>query len=159
MQKTKSTFFVKFLASGLGSGYSPVAPGTAGSLLGLAIWWLWSDLNIWLQLSFITTTFFLGVWAATLAERDWGHDAGKIVIDEVVGMWITLWLLPKSYLLFAVGFLLFRAFDIIKPLGARSIQKLPGGWGVMMDDLLAGVYANLLLQTVYRLILPFFIKH
>jgi phosphatidylglycerophosphatase A len=159
MQKTKNTFFVKFLASGMGTGYSPFAPGTAGSLLGLAIWWLWSDLNIWLQLSFMVTTFFLGVWAATLTEKDWGHDAGKIVIDEVVGMWITLWLLPKNYLLYAVGFFLFRGFDIWKPLGARSIQKLPGGWGVMMDDLLAGVYANLLLQTVYRLILPFFIKH
>jgi phosphatidylglycerophosphatase A len=148
MQKTKNSFLVKLIASGLGTGYSPVAPGTAGSLLGLGIWWLWSGMNIWLQLSFIITTFFLGVWAASLAERDWGHDAGKIVVDEVAGMWITLWLLPQSYVLYAVGFLLFRGFDIWKPLGARRIQKLPGGWGVMMDDMIAGVYANIICQII-----------
>lgn len=138
------------LASAGFAGYCPIAPGTSGSLAGLILWWFGADLNIWLQLSFIITLFFLGVWAATLAEKDWGHDAGRIVIDEVMGMWVTLWLLPKSWWLFAVGFLLFRAFDIIKPLGARQSQKLPGGWGVMVDDLLAGVYANLVLQIVFR---------
>jgi phosphatidylglycerophosphatase A len=150
MKTAKTSLFVRGLASGLGTGYAPLAPGTAGSLLGLLVWWFWSGLNPWLQLSFIATFFFLGVWAATLAEKDWGHDAGKIVIDEVVGVWITLWLLPKSLLLFVLGFLLFRAFDIIKPLGARQSQKLPGGWGVMVDDLIAGVYANIVLQLAFR---------
>lgn len=146
--------FIKDLASGLFAGYCPFAPGTAGSIVGLVVWWFWADLNIWLQLSFIVTLFFLGVWASTLAEKDWGHDAPRIVIDEVVGMWITLWLVPKSLLLYAIGFMLFRVFDIIKPLGARRSQKLPGGWGVMVDDLLAGMYANLLLQIVSRIFLP-----
>jgi phosphatidylglycerophosphatase A len=147
------------LASAGFAGYCPIAPGTAGSLTGLLIWWFGADLNIWLQLSFIVTLFFLGVWAATLAEKDWGHDAGKIVIDEVLGMWVTLWLVPKSLWLFAAGFLLFRVFDIIKPLGARQSQKLPGGWGVMVDDLLAGVYANLVLQFVSRILLPMITGH
>jgi phosphatidylglycerophosphatase A len=150
MKNNNGNWFVKMLASAGFAGYCPIAPGTSGSLAGLILWWFGADLNIWLQLSFIITLFFLGVWAATLAEKDWGHDAGRIVIDEVMGMWVTLWLLPKSWWLFAVGFLLFRAFDIIKPLGARQSQKLPGGWGVMVDDLLAGVYANLVLQIVFR---------
>lgn len=154
MKNTKSNYFVNAVASAGFAGYCPIAPGTAGSLVGLVIWWFGADLNIWLQLSFIVTLFFLGVWAATLAEKDWGHDAGRIVIDEVMGMWVTLWLLPKSWWLFAVGFLLFRAFDIIKPLGARLSQKLPGGWGVMVDDLLAGIYANLVLQVIFRFVIP-----
>jgi phosphatidylglycerophosphatase A len=150
MKNNKGNWFVIMLASAGFAGYCPIAPGTAGSLVGLVIWWFGADLNIWLQLSFIVTLFFLGVWAATLAEKDWGHDAGKIVIDEVLGMWVTLWLVPKSFVLYAIGFMLFRAFDIIKPLGARQSQKLPGGWGVMVDDLLAGIYANLVLQIVFR---------
>lgn len=158
MKNAKTNLFVKALASGLFSGYSPAAPGTAGSLVGFVIWWFWADLNIWLQLSFIVTLFFLGVWAATLAEKDWGHDAGKIVIDEVVGMWVTLWLVPKGLVLYAIGFMLFRAFDIIKPLGARQSQKLPGGWGVMVDDLLAGIYANIVLQFLARAFLPLLSK-
>jgi phosphatidylglycerophosphatase A len=159
MKNTKINKFVKMIASAGFAGYCPIAPGTAGSLVGLVIWWFGADLNIWLQLSFIVTLFFLGVWAATLAEKDWGHDAGKIVIDEVLGMWVTLWLVPKSLWLFAAGFLLFRVFDIIKPLGARQSQKLPGGWGVMVDDLLAGVYANLVLQFVSRILLPMITGH
>jgi phosphatidylglycerophosphatase A len=159
MKNVKNNIFVKALASAGFAGYCPIAPGTAGSLAGLLIWWFGADLNIWLQLSFVVTLFFLGVWAATLAEKDWGHDAGRIVIDEVLGMWVTLWLLPKSWWLFAVGFLLFRAFDIIKPLGARQSQKLPGGWGVMVDDLLAGIYANLVLQLVFRILLPMITAH
>ncbi|MBI5805327.1 phosphatidylglycerophosphatase A [candidate division TA06 bacterium] len=150
MKNTKSNYFVKALASAGFTGHCPIAPGTAGSLVGLVIWWFGADLNIWLQLSFIITLFFLGVWAATLAEKDWGHDAGRIVIDEVLGMWVTLWLVPKGFALYAIGFMLFRAFDIIKPLGARQSQKLPGGWGVMVDDLLAGIYANVVLQVVFR---------
>ena len=94
-----------------------------------------------------------------MAEKDWGHDAGKIVIDEVVGMWITLWLVPKSLMLYAIGFVLFRVFDILKPLGVRQSQKLPGGWGVMVDDLLAGVYANLILQLFSRILLPMITGH
>ncbi|MDO9392321.1 MAG: phosphatidylglycerophosphatase A [bacterium] len=159
MKNNNGNWFIKTLASAGFAGYCPIAPGTAGSLVGLVIWWFGAELNIWLQLSIIITLFFLGVWAATLAEKDWGHDAGRIVIDEVMGMWVTLWLLPKSWWLFAVGFLLFRAFDIIKPLGARQSQKLPGGWGVMVDDLLAGIYANIVMQVVSRILLPMITGH
>jgi phosphatidylglycerophosphatase A len=141
------------LASGFGSGYSPVAPGTAGSLLALVIWWLappwW-----WLRASLLLISLILGIWAATKAEKFWGHDNGKIVIDEIAGMWLSLLFLPKSIPIYLMAFLLFRAMDIIKPLGARQIQKLPGGWGVVADDVLAGIYANILGQAAVMLFWP-----
>jgi len=141
------------LASGLGSGYSPVAPGTAGSLLALVIWWLAPSLW-WLRISLLVMSLILGVWSATEAEKKWGHDNGKIVIDEIAGMWISLLFLPKIWVIFLISFLLFRAMDIIKPLGARQIQKLPGGWGVVADDVLAGIYANILGQIVVMIFWP-----
>lgn len=135
------------LASGFGSGYSPVAPGTAGSLLALIIWWLVPPF-LWMRVSLLALSLFLGVWSSTQAEKKWGHDNGKIVIDEVAGMWISLLFLPKVFLVYLIAFLLFRAMDIIKPLGARHIQNLKGGWGVVADDVLAGIYANVLCQIV-----------
>jgi phosphatidylglycerophosphatase A len=141
------------LASGFGSGYSPLAPGTAGSLLALVIWWL-APPFLWLRALLLAISLFLGVWSANHAEKKWGHDNGKIVIDEVAGMWISLLFLPKSVLIHLIAFLLFRAMDIIKPLGARQIQKLPGGWGVVADDLLAGIYANILGQIVVMIFWP-----
>ncbi len=135
------------LASGFGSGYSPVAPGTAGSLLALVLWWL-APSFLWLRALLLVLSLLLGVWSATQAEGKWGHDNGKIVIDEVAGMWITLLFLPKVFLVYLAAFLLFRAMDIVKPLGARQIQNLKGGWGVVADDVLAGIYANVLCQII-----------
>lgn len=134
------------LASGFGSGYSPLAPGTAGSLLAVVIWWLFPS-YWWARVGLLLLSLIIGVWSATQAEKKWGHDNGKIVIDEIAGMWITLLFLPRNLLVFMTSFLLFRAMDIIKPLGARQIQKLPGGWGVVADDVLAGIYANILGQA------------
>lgn len=141
------------LASGLGSGYSPVAPGTAGSLLALVIWWL-APPFLWLRASLLVLSLLLGVWSATQAEKKWGHDNGKIVIDEVAGMWISLLFLPRSIPIYVTAFLLFRAMDIVKPLGARQIQNLKGGWGVVTDDLLAGIYANILGQIAVMIFWP-----
>ena len=141
------------LASGFGSGYSPIAPGTAGSLLALVIWWL-APPFFWVSALFLALSLFLGVWSATQAEKKWGHDNGKIVIDEVAGMWISLLFLPKTWVVFLIAFFMFRAMDIIKPLGARQIQKLPGGWGVVADDVLAGIYTNVLGQIVIMIFWP-----
>lgn len=138
---------VKILASGLGSGYVPLAPGTAGSLLALIIWWLMPPF-LWLRSFSLVLSLILGIWSATKAEKTWGHDNGKIVIDEIAGMWISLLFLPKTIPIYLMSFLLFRAMDIIKPLGARNIQNLKGGWGVVADDVLAGIYANILGQIV-----------
>jgi phosphatidylglycerophosphatase A len=141
------------IASGMGSGFSPWAPGTAGSLLAAIVWWLVPQ-GWWVRGPMLLTSLALGVWSATEAERRWGHDNGKIVVDEIAGMWISLLFLPKIWGVFLISFLVFRAMDIAKPLGARQIQKMPGGWGVVADDVLAGIYANLLGQVAVMAFWP-----
>ncbi|RZK30159.1 MAG: phosphatidylglycerophosphatase A [Hymenobacter sp.] len=93
----------------------------------------------------------LGTLAAERVEPHWGKDSSRVVIDEVAGMWVTLLLVPTTGPRLLVGLVLFRFFDIVKPLFIRNMEQLPGGVGVMMDDVLAGVYANLLLQVGVRL--------
>ena len=101
---------------------------------------------MWL-LPLIGFFFFLGVAAAAKVEPVWGHDPSKVVLDEMVGVWIAMLGVPFSLLNLALAFVLFRVFDIWKPLGIRRMESLPGGWGVMVDDALAGVYACLLLHV------------
>jgi phosphatidylglycerophosphatase A len=143
------------LATGLGAGYSPFAPGTAGALLAAALYWVFPDPSLGLGgipllLVVVVAGFFLGVWASEHAEKAYGHDSGRIVIDEIVGMWIVMLWVPKTWKLLVVGFLLCRFFDIVKPFPAGRSQSLRGGWGVMIDDVVAGVYGNLVLQVVWR---------
>lgn len=102
----------------------------------------------WIPVLITLALLFLGVFCAGKMEARWGKDNYRIVIDEVVGMCITLWFLPVRWPYLFAGWLLFRFFDISKPLYIRKMEDLAGGWGVMMDDVLAGVYANLLLQLV-----------
>ena len=136
----------RILASGLGTGFSPWAPGTVGSLLAAVIYWFVDARTWWIYLIVLILGFLLGVYVSGKAEALWGHDAGRIVIDEVVGMWVTMAFLPKAFWLLVIGFFLFRGLDIWKPFPVRRSQRLPGGLGVMTDDLLAGCYANLLLH-------------
>jgi len=99
----------------------------------------------------VTLISLLGVWAANKVERDSKIvDPSFVVIDEVAGQLITFFLIPLSWVYLFIGFLLFRAFDILKPFPARRAEELPGGWGIMVDDIVAGIYANLFLQlTVF----------
>lgn len=143
---------IRFIATGCFSGYSPIAPGTAGSALALLIFWLIPGLRGIVLLSVCIITFFIGVWSATQVEKmEQEKDSGIIVIDEMVGMWLSLLYLPVGMhmIWWAGAFLLFRLFDIIKPFPAGRSQNLPGGWGVMLDDVFAGIYANLVLQGFY----------
>lgn len=131
-------------------GYFPFAPGTVGSAAGLAIyafvWWSGSTL---VEVSMIVALFGAGVWAGTTAERYFGGvDPGPIVVDEVVGMLITLAFIPVGWSGAIAGFFLFRLFDVIKPFPARRLEALHGGLGVMADDAMAAVYANLSLRLV-----------
>lgn len=126
------------------SGYFPVAPGTVGSAAGLVVyllvWWSQSPL---VEVGLIVALFAAGVWAGTTAERYFGGiDPGPIVIDEVVGMLITLAFIPVGLSGAVAGFVLFRIFDVIKPYPAARLEKLHGGLGVMADDAMAAVYAN-----------------
>ena len=129
-------------------GHVPVAPGTFGSAAGLVLLWaIRTAGSTYLEIAIVGVLFALGVWSSTVAERDARTvDPGYIVIDEVVGMLITLALIPATATVSVVGFLVFRAFDIVKPWPARPLERLPGGWGVMADDAMAAVYANLVVH-------------
>jgi phosphatidylglycerophosphatase A len=140
------------LATGAGSGYSPVASGTAGSVVGVALWVLVGGLPALPYAAVCAVVIALGVWAAGRAEEIFGgHDDGRITIDEVAGMLVSLASLPWRPEVAGVGFLLFRLFDIWKPFPARAAERLPGGLGVMADDLVAGLYANIGGQLLWRL--------
>jgi phosphatidylglycerophosphatase A len=136
------------IATGLGIGYFPFAPGTIGSLGGLALWAVLPQTAISLGLA-IAATFILGAWAGSVAERHFGGtDPGPVVIDEVMGMLVTLFMNPVGWRGAMVGFLIFRAFDVIKPYPADRLERLPGGMGIMADDFMAAVYSNLVLRAI-----------
>ena len=135
-------------------GYFPIAPGTVGSAAGLVfyalVWWTQSPI---VEVGFIVALFAAGVWAATTAERYFGGiDPGPIVIDEVVGMLITLAFIPVGWSAALAGFVLFRIFDVVKPYPAGRFERLHGGLGVMADDAMAAVYANLSLRFLMWLL-------
>jgi phosphatidylglycerophosphatase A len=139
-----------FVATVAYCGYFPIAPGTAGSAAGLLfyaiVWWTQSP---WVEVGLIAGLFAAGVWAGTIAERYFGGiDPGPIVIDEVVGMLITLAFIPVGWAGALAGFLLFRIFDIIKPYPAGRFERLHGGLGVMADDAMAAIYANVSLRLL-----------
>ena len=148
------TRFAVFLATAAYCGYFPVAPGTVGSAAGLVVyllvWWTQSPI---VESALIVATFAAGTWAATHAERYFGGiDPGPVVIDEVLGMLVTLAFIPAGWTAAAAGFVLFRVFDVIKPFPADRLEKFHGGFGIMADDAMAGVYANLALRLVMWLL-------
>jgi len=131
-------------------GFFPVAPGTAGSFAALALYALlrWIGAPVVEGLA-ILAVFVIGVWAATRTEIALGTtDPGPVVIDEVLGMLMTLAWMPLSLTGVAVGFVLFRIFDVIKPYPARRLEDAPGGWGIMLDDAMAGVYGHVAMRLL-----------
>ncbi len=146
---------VLFVATGAGSGYAPIAPGTVGSAVGLLLYLPLAGLGGATYLAVVGGISALGVWAAERAERLFGQrDDGRITIDEVAGMLLSLAFLPCRLDVVVAAFLLFRVFDITKPPPARAAESLPGGLGVMTDDLVAGLYANVVGQLLWRVVLP-----
>lgn len=143
----KPSFFPVLIATGFGSGFSPFAPGTAGALLATLIWFGLSFIIpavglIWVTVALILLFTAAGIWAANRVEPYWGEDPSRVVVDEMVGVWIALLAAPAGDVWYALGaFALFRFFDIFKPLGIRRMESFPGGIGVMMDDILAGIYS------------------
>jgi len=135
------------IATVFGVGYAPIAPGTFGSAAGLVVWWLLPSSPA-AQAVAIVVIFCAGSWGGSVAERYFGRtDPGQVVIDEVLGMLITLFLNPVGWTGAFAGFFLFRIFDVIKPYPANRLEQLHGGIGVMADDAMAAVYANLVLRA------------
>ena len=140
-------WIVRTIASGFFSGYFPLFPGTVGSLGGVIIFLF---LNAQIYIPVVALLFFLGVWISAEAEKVFGEkDSKKIVIDEITGYLVAMFALPFNFMV--AGFLLFRLFDWWKPFPLRKVHRnFKGGGGVMLDDILAGIYTNIILQ-VFRL--------
>ena len=129
-------------------GKLPFAPGSWGSL-GTLLLWLFIPIDYLIQSTVILILFFIGVYTSkTVAEELNDHDPSEIVIDEAVGMGISLFMLPHSFTLYLLAFCLFRLFDILKPSFIYHIQKLPAGWGIMLDDVLAGLFTLALVTGI-----------
>ncbi|MEP4545891.1 MAG: phosphatidylglycerophosphatase A [Saccharospirillum sp.] len=139
-----------FLAFGLGSGAAPKAPGTFGTLAAVPLFLLLSLLPLWLYLVVVVASFVLGCYLCDRVSRDMGvHDHGGIVWDEFVGFWITMIAVPVSLWTVVLGFILFRIFDIIKPWPIGWLdRRVEGGLGIMIDDVIAGIFAGVILHLV-----------
>jgi phosphatidylglycerophosphatase A len=134
--------FARFLATLGPTGFAPIAPATAGSAVVTLIAWF-VPVPPWpVVVALFVAGTAVAVWAAGIAEQTLGHDAGPIVIDEAVGQSLALVFVPHRIHAYILAFLLFRLFDIWKPLGAREAQRLPGGFGVVADDVIAGITAS-----------------
>ncbi len=149
-------FIIHLIGTFFGSGFSPIAPATAGSFLYMVIWWgawtLWGPIPIWIQLVSLAIVTAVGIWAADELEKIHGEDPGLCVIDEVAGMQVTYLGLVTGPLGLLAGFFWFRFFDILKPFGVRRLEKLGGGLGIMADDLGAGVLSAIATQVTVRLL-------
>jgi len=142
----------KVVATGLGIGYMGKGGGTVAAAVCAVAWYLLFasgyDPIVFIVTALVTV---LGVWSAGEVEPFWGKDSSRVVIDEVAGMCVSLLFIPVTIGYVAAAFVLFRFFDIVKPLYIRRTEKLPKGWGVMLDDVVAGIYANILLQIWIQL--------
>jgi phosphatidylglycerophosphatase A len=138
------------LATGFGVGYSPIAPGTLGTLITIPVYFFLSNIHSPLYEITLVGFFFLSVWISENAETFFGKkDDQRIVIDEMMGFLVTMLWVPKTMRFIIIGFFLFRFFDILKPFPIRRLEKkLKGGYGVVLDDVMAGVYANIVLHLI-----------
>ena len=140
--------FVTFVATGAWSGLIPWVPGTFGTMPAwLIAFFLIKGSILWMTAAAVVT-LFISAWAAGEAEKQFGHDARKIVIDEWAGMFVALIFVPFSLTNYLIAFVAFRFFDVVKLPPASQWEKLPGGWGVTMDDIAAGVHANIITQVI-----------
>lgn len=145
---------IQFLAFGFGSGLAPKAPGTFGTLAAVPIYWFIADWSLLEYSALILVTAVLGIWICGAASRQLNvHDHPGIVWDEFVGYWITMWAVPVDWVWILAGFVVFRVFDIAKPWPINVLdKKVAGGFGIMIDDILAGIMACITLHIALALI-------
>ncbi len=141
----------KLVATALGIGYVGKGGGTIAAVVLCLLWILIPASNNYWQAITTILVCAAGVWTGNIVDEFWGKDSNKVVIDEVAGMMITLLFIPVNFRYVLAGLILFRFFDIVKPLFIRQVEVLPKGWGVMADDVLAGIYAHVILAAVVHL--------
>jgi len=138
-----------FFSSVFGVGYIKYIPGTLGSLIGALLWILFVPDNYIFQIFMLAAISVVSILLSSLADNIYDkRDNQRIVIDEVAGLWFSVAFLPKTLINLSLGFLLFRAFDVKKPLFIKKFQKLSGGVGITLDDIAAGVFVNIILQVI-----------
>ena len=139
-----------FFATGAGSGYAPVVPGTAGSAVGVFVYMLLASLSLKLYILLVCLIIIIAIWLSSVAAHLFScSDPPQVVIDEICGILVTLGGFPAIWYYMGAGFLLFRIFDVIKPFPANRINdRMHGGAGIVLDDIVAGIYANAVLHTI-----------
>jgi phosphatidylglycerophosphatase A len=140
--------FEKIIGSGFFTGYIPVTSGTFGSLIAIFIYWIPGFEQLQIILPAIAIIFIYGVYVSSKFEKVYGKDPSECTVDEVVGAWIALIAVPKTILLTLTSFFIWRTLDIIKPFPARDSEKLPGGWGIMIDDVISGFYSLIIVHLI-----------
>jgi phosphatidylglycerophosphatase A len=148
----KINFFEKLIGSGLYSGYAPVASGTVGSLFAIIIYLIPGFENLYIIIPITVIFFIYGIFLGSKFEAKYEKDPSQCTIDEFVGTWISLIALPKTIGVITVTFFLWRILDIIKPPPARNLEKLNGGMGIMIDDVVSGIYTLIIMHLVVYLL-------
>lgn len=151
----KINFFEKFIGSGFYTGYFPIASGTVGSAAAILIYLIPGFENLYIIIPAAILMAGYGIYIGTKFEKKYGKDPAQCTIDEVVGTWISLIALPKTFWVILVSFLLWRILDIIKPPPARNLERLNGGFGIMLDDVVSGIYTLLIMHLVVYLLVIF----
>lgn len=137
---------IKAIATVCGIGYIHKGGGTAASVAFCFVWYFIPALPLWVKLLSLVIILSLGVWSGNKMEKIWGKDSNKVVIDEVAGMMLVLIFIPAKQIFILIALVLFRFFDIAKPFGIKKAELLPGGWGVMVDDIIAGIYSLIVIR-------------
>ena len=141
-------WFEKLIGSGFYTGYVPIASGTFGSLVAIVIYIIPGFERLEIIIPAIIVLFFYGLFVSSKFEKVYGKDPSQCTVDEVVGTWIALIALPKSFLIVFTTFLIWRVLDIIKPFPAAASENLPGGLGIMIDDVISGVYSLFIVHFI-----------
>ena len=142
-------FIIKILSTGLFVGYIPLAPGTFGTILSAVIYWQLFPKNTAIQTVIVLIGIVVAIIVAGQSEKETGRkDDRKIVIDEIVGFWVCMLFIPHKIIFLTAGFLLFRFFDVVKPTPVKKLEQLPGGFGIVLDDIAAGIMTNIVLQIL-----------
>ena len=152
----KINFIERIIGSGLFTGYAPKASGTFGSFIALLIFLIPGFENPALMIFLISLCILIGVPIAVKFEKVYGEDPAQYTLDEFIGMWITLLFIPKKIWFILAAFFIWRAFDIIKPFPVNKLESFKNGWGVILDDVMAGIYSFIVIQLIVYVYLVYF---